>query len=350
MPLTELEQKTARKTVDRFLNDQPPLKLKELEIELQENYEVIDRLAQAGIIRTRDQQEYLPSALAFHYCGSSEIEALARRGVELLVMVLRKLYPEDNPNLKPLALLENAREFDANANENLIRVAMEFSDDFGLFNGWKSFGQSARWFEREPNAIRRSVLKMTSPEKVWDDVMHPQIERAERALHPEKFNEAGLPRFDGNYVTVDPSAFGPQMRSFRPNTAFIIMQINRDNPKLDDVKNCIKRVFDEFGVSAIRADEIEHSDVITQRILDEIATSEFLIADLTGERPSVYYEVGYAHAVSKRPILYREMGTKLHFDLSVHNVPEYKNITELESMLRIRLATMTNKTPVRNVK
>lgn len=133
--------------------------------------------------------------------------------------------------------------------------------------------------------------------------------------------------------------------SYRPNTAFIMMRINPNNPDLDDVYDTYKKCFEKFRIKAIRADEIEHEDVITSRIIDEIKTSEFLVGDLTDERPSVYYEIGYAHSLGRRVIMYRKHGTSIHFDLAAYNCPEYKNMRELNDLLLKRLEQATNRKP-----
>jgi hypothetical protein len=63
-----------------------------------------------------------------------------------------------------------------------------------------------------------------------------------------------------------------------------MMWISRDHLEFDDVRDTVKEVFKTHGIAAVRADEIEYEAMITDRIIQEIASSEFLLADLTGER------------------------------------------------------------------
>ena len=132
---------------------------------------------------------------------------------------------------------------------------------------------------------------------------------------------------------------------YKPNSAFVMMQIDPQTPELEDLYNAIKDCFTQFGIQALRADEIEHEEIITNKIIEKIKSSEFLLADLTGERPSVYYEIGYAHALNRRVIMYRRSGERLHFDLAAYNCPEYSNLTELKNRLMRRLEQITNRKP-----
>lgn len=132
--------------------------------------------------------------------------------------------------------------------------------------------------------------------------------------------------------------------TIEPNTAFIIMPINSDNPELEEVNTVIKEVCMLFDIKAVRADDIEHSKRITDVILKKIRTSQHIIADLSHERPNVYYEIGYAHAVGKYPVLYCKEGTNLHFDLKDYNVPSYKGVLDLRDKLIKRFQEITGKT------
>ena len=178
---------------------------------------------------------------------------------------------------------------------------------------WKDFG--------ELNGMWRSFANVVTRSECLAAVKN-HFSEAFSVLRAVPTNEWEAPQPSANTVAVS------------VGTAFILMWMDPNHPELEDVTGALKQVFRDFGIQAKRADDIEHQDVITDIILEHIRTSEFLVADLSGARPNVYYEVGYAHAIGKRPILYRKAGTHLHFDLSVHNVPEYRNITELKDLLK----------------
>ena len=58
----------------------------------------------------------------------------------------------------------------------------------------------------------------------------------------------------------------------------------------DSISPAIK----ECGFQAIKINEIEHNDDVTDAIISHIKSSRFMIADFTGLRSGVYYEAGYA--------------------------------------------------------
>jgi len=50
----------------------------------------------------------------------------------------------------------------------------------------------------------------------------------------------------------------------------------------------------------------------TKDTMDAMAASDFVLADLSLERPSCYYELGLAQALGKRSVLVAEKGTTVH--------------------------------------
>jgi nucleoside 2-deoxyribosyltransferase len=93
-------------------------------------------------------------------------------------------------------------------------------------------------------------------------------------------------------------------------------------------------VLKTLDIEPVRVDRIEHNDDIDERIIREIKTADFAIADLTYARPSVYYEAGFAERAI--PVIYTSrrdhlapraddaMGNhRLHFDLQMKNVIDW---------------------------
>ena len=126
----------------------------------------------------------------------------------------------------------------------------------------------------------------------------------------------------------------------RKNYAFVAMPIDSSKPELEDVLDAIKEGAARCGVQAERVDSVESNERITDRILESIRKTEFVIVDLTFSRPNVFFEAGYSHGIGKTPIYVAREGTPLEFDLKDYPAIFFRNMKQLKDGIEKRLRAL----------
>lgn len=67
--------------------------------------------------------------------------------------------------------------------------------------------------------------------------------------------------------------------------------------------------------NVIRADEEVDSGSITHKVIERIATSDLIVADLTDHNPNVFYELAVAHGYDKPVVNLMTEGQRMPFDI-----------------------------------
>ena len=94
---------------------------------------------------------------------------------------------------------------------------------------------------------------------------------------------------------------------------FVLMPFSSD---FDDIYQIgIKEACTAANAYCERVDEQIFNESMLERIYNQIAKADFIIADMTGRNPNVFYEVGYAHALGQRTILLTKEASDIPFDL-----------------------------------
>lgn len=130
-----------------------------------------------------------------------------------------------------------------------------------------------------------------------------------------------------------------QFRSVRilteKNYCFFLMPFDAE---FDGIYGSIKEQLMDSGYVCNRADELSGSKPIINKILTEILKAQYLIVDLTGCNPNVFYELGIAHTFkdAQNVLLIKQKDSKVPFDITHLQYKEYSpnNLKQLASIIK----------------
>jgi hypothetical protein len=109
---------------------------------------------------------------------------------------------------------------------------------------------------------------------------------------------------------------------------FVIMPIS-DQDGYE--KGHFRRVYEDIIIpacekseyKAVRADEVEQTDIIHLSILKKLIEAPMAICDLSTRNPNVLFELGLRQAFDKPVVLIQEKGTERIFDVSILRAYDY---------------------------
>lgn len=118
-----------------------------------------------------------------------------------------------------------------------------------------------------------------------------------------------------------------------PNLVFVIIAFRDDmEPIFDGIKDAGTAV----GLTVKRVKDVQGDYRITDQIVQMITRARFVVADLSHERPNVYFELGYARGLGKTVITIAREGTSIHFDVKDWTYIPYIDSRLLERDIRKR--------------
>ena len=114
---------------------------------------------------------------------------------------------------------------------------------------------------------------------------------------------------------------------------FVIMSFTSE---MDAIFEGIEAAARSVGLTAKRVKDIQGDYRITDQIIEMIQSAFLVVADLSYERPNVYFELGYARGLGKTVVTIARKETNIHFDVKDWVYIPYVDSRILERDLRKR--------------
>jgi hypothetical protein len=200
-----------------------------------------------------------------------------------------------------------------------------------LVGGFRGTYRAANWARIE----RKPLLPVAFFGGAARDICLREAKRV-AALYPGNVTqgeyEAVLKSLSKNWAQRAADTVGLAARLATSRDVFIVMSF-KTSAANKDLKTAIERACKEHGFVARRVDESNDLRRVVPEIIRGIRQSAFVVADVTEERPNVYWEVGLATGMDKDLIIVAKQGTTLPFDINDVPVIFWEGFTEFEEQL-----------------
>jgi hypothetical protein len=110
----------------------------------------------------------------------------------------------------------------------------------------------------------------------------------------------------------------------------LVFVVSSFAPEMEPSFAAIESAARSVGLRAERVKDVKGDYRITDKIFTMIRQARLIVADLTDERPNVYFELGYARGINKTVITILKEGTSAHFDVQDWTYLKYYDSRPLE--------------------
>jgi hypothetical protein len=201
-------------------------------------------------------------------------------------------------------------------------------------------------------AIERRVLPLPFGEgasrDLWKDLQAEigewfQIPRDELG-RLDRIRFAGMT--DGDLVALARRVHGHLMRGFT-YTCFVIMPFGKEHEPV--YERAIRPALATQGFHAMRTDRTVLAGSVVDAIREGLRHCHFAVADITGDRANVMYELGMAHGARKPVVLLRRAAPEggepsIPFDVRTESIIEYDDdLDDLRRRLEGAVAVVSGK-------
>ena len=199
----------------------------------------------------------------------------------------------------------------------LIKYVVDEKNDSG--SDYSKMDAERSYLENEINKLNE---KLVSTDKRWNEVYHLILssQRREQKYSSDVSNNSFLSGFgiDSEKIKV------------QKDLAFVLTPFHDNyNQTYSVISNACRKA----KMRAMRGDEEYVSTDILKHIINYIACSRIIIANIDGRNPNVFYELGLAQALGKPTILVAHKNLDLPFDVQGQYCVFYSDNAEIEEKL-----------------